>query len=205
VPSRRARPSTDVRQIVADLRAFYDFSGRTVVAVGAGGGQLVEYARPARQVIAVDRDPAALGRLLLRLRECGMADKFTLVAKDLLDVHARADVVLFEFCLHETAEPGRALAHARALAPDVVVIDHAPGSRWSWYAAEDRGVEACWRAVERAVIRTETTAEAYQRFSHHAALRAKLAAQGPASRERIADLRGRRAITIPMPYRLALV
>jgi SAM-dependent methyltransferase len=190
---------------VADLEAFYDFRGRTVVAVGAGGGQLVEYLRHAGEVIAVDRDREALERLEGRLAERGLARRSRLVAKELLDFHIPGDVVVFEFCLHLMDEPERALAHARGLAPDVVVIDHAPGSRWSWYAAEDPGVEACWKAVQRAGIRTQTTAEAYQRFSNYAALKAKLASQGPQSRERVVAFRRQRAIMIPMPYRLALL
>lgn len=197
--------ATDILQIVLNLSAFYDFTGKTVVAVGAGGGQLVEYARPARRVIAIDRDAAALEQLDARLAECGLADKFTLVARDLLDVRPFGDVVLFEFCLHEMAEPERALAHARELAPDVLVIDHAPGSLWEWYAAEDGKAETGWKAVERGKIRRQQSVEAWQRFPDYAALEAKLAPQGPVSLERIDRHRGESAISIPMPYRLALL
>jgi len=196
---------TDVRQIVLELSAFYDFTGKTVIAVGAGGGQLVEYARPARRVIAIDRDTAALDRLAARLPACGLADKFRLVAGDLLDVRPSGDVVVLEFCLHQMADPERALAHARELAPDVLVIDHAPGSLWEWYAAEDSSVEAGWKAAERGLIRRQETVEAWQRFPDYAALEAKLAPQGPASLERINARRGETAISIPMPYRLALL
>jgi len=47
--------AADVRAIVANLAEFYDFGSKVVVDVGAGGGQLVEFARPARRVVAVDR------------------------------------------------------------------------------------------------------------------------------------------------------
>jgi hypothetical protein len=196
---------TDIRKIVLQLSAFYDFTGKNVVAVGAGGGQLVEYARPARHVVAVDRDRAALDRLAARLRESGLADTFTLVYGDFLDVSPRGDVVVLEFCLHQIGDQGRALVHARGLAPDVVVIDHAPGSAWEWYAGEDGMVEAGWKAVEGLSIRRQETVEAWQRFIDYAALEARLAGQGPVSRERIAARRGERAISIPMPYRLALL
>jgi hypothetical protein len=197
--------ATDIGQIVLNLSAFYEFAGKTVVAVGAGGGQLVEYARPARQVIAIDRDRAALERLAARLHEFGLTDKFSLVASDLLDARPRGDVVLFEFCLHEMADPKRALAHARELAPDVLVIDHAPGSLWEWYAAEDGQVEAGWKAVERAKVRRQQSVEPWQLFPDYAALEARLALQGPVSLERIGRHRGESAIAIPMPYRLALL
>jgi ubiquinone/menaquinone biosynthesis C-methylase UbiE len=197
--------ATDLGQIVRNLAAFYDFAGKTVVDVGAGGGQLVEYARAAARVIAVDRDAAALQRLAARLAECGLEGTFTLLEGDLLALRPRGDVVLFEFCLHQMPDPHRALAHARGLAPDVVVMDHAPGSAWEWYAAEDRRVEAAWRAVERAGTRREQDVDAVQRFPDHAALEARLATQGPLSHERIGRFRGQEAIAIAMPYRLALL
>jgi SAM-dependent methyltransferase len=197
--------ATDLDQIVSSLTGFYDFVGKAVVAVGAGGGQLAEYARHARCVIAVDRDGAALDRLALRSGERGLADKFVLLQGDLLALRPGGDVVLFEFCLHEMEDPDRALAHAARLAPDVLVIDHAPGSRWEWCAAEEHGVDAAWAAVARRPIRRALDVEAFQSFAGYAELEAKLAAQGPQSLERITAYRGQTAIAIPMPYRLALV
>jgi len=55
--------ATDVGLILHNLLAFYDFTGKTVVAVGAGGGQLAGYGFQAKRVIAVDRDPAAMDQL----------------------------------------------------------------------------------------------------------------------------------------------
>jgi predicted RNA methylase len=196
--------TTDARQIAKNLAAFYDFGGRTVVDVGAGGGQLIDYARGARKVIAVDSDTAALARLAERVRERGWDDAFLLLDRDFLDVSTPGDVVLLEFCLHLMASPERALAHARRLAPDVVVIGHAPGSPWSWCAVEDRGVDAAWNAVERVGIRRQQDAVASQHFADYAELEAKLAGCAPESLARIQERRGQTDITIPMPYRLAL-
>jgi hypothetical protein len=92
----------------------------------------------------------------------------------------------------------------RAISAEVVVIGHAPGSRWSWYAAEDKGVEAAWKAAERHIRRSRDV-EAFQHFQDFAELEARLADQGPKSLERINTLRGQTAISIPMPYRLALL
>ena len=197
--------ATNVERIVKNLTAFYDFAGRTVVAVGAGGGQLVEYARQTLAVIAVDKDGAAIRRLARRADECGLADRFTLVQGDLLTVRPRGDVVLFEFCLHEMSAPDEALGHAKQLAPDVLVLDHAAGSPWSWCAAEEAGVEAGWAAVARMAVRRGHKVEAFQRFTDYAELEAKMAQQGPTSLERIAPYRAQTAIVIPMPYRLALL
>jgi SAM-dependent methyltransferase len=197
--------ATDLEQIVRNLVTFYDFARKSVVSVGAGGGQLVEYARQAQRVIAVDHDGAAVERLVKRIGEHGLAEKFTILPGDLLTVRPSGDVVLFEFCLHEMPDPERALAHAGQLAPDVLVIDHAPGSRWSWCAAEDGHVEAGWNAVAPRPIRRSLDIEAFQRFRDYRELEAKMAAQGPTSLERIAPYRSQEAISIPMPYRLALL
>jgi Methyltransferase domain len=199
--------ATDVEAIVRSLTTFYDFADRTVVIIGAGGGQLVEYARATRRVIAVDRDAAAIARLVKRLDEDegGLAEKFTIVHDDLLAVRPTGDVALFEFSLHEMPDPERALGHAAELAPEVLIIDHAPGSPWSWCAAEDAAVDAAWSAVARRPIRRRIDVEALQRFRDYAELAAKMAAQGPDSRARIARYRDEKGISIPMPYRLALL
>jgi hypothetical protein len=199
--------ATDIERIVQTLLEFHDFSGRTVLAVGAGGGQLVDYGRPARRVIAVDKDEAAVERLVEAVRQRGLADKFAAVHSDFLALPPRAgvDVVLFEFCLHEMPLPGRALEHARLFARDVVVIDHAPESPWSWFAGEDGDVERCWTAVGAFPIAKRHDVPAFQRFRDFAELEARLAEQGPLSRARIGALRGQEPIVIPMPYRLLLL
>ena len=197
--------ATDLARIVRELASFYDVTDKKLVVIGAGGEQLLEFARPARQVLAVDKDGAALKQLAARLQDCGFADKFTLVTSAVADVSEPGDVVYLEFCLHEMPDPDRALDHVRSLAPDVVVIDHAVGSPWSWCAAEDRMVETAWRAVERRTIRRQHTVEGEQRFPDYAALAARLVSQGPLSVERIGAYRGRAPIVIPMPYRLALL
>jgi len=197
--------TTDTRQIVANLTAFYDFAGKTVIAVGAGGGQLVEYARSMTRVVAVDKDRAAIDRLAACARESGLAERFVLVPRDFFDVRTPGDVVLFEFCLHQMADAAGALGRARQLAEDVVVLDHAPSSRWSWIAAEEHLVEEAWRAVDRQHVRKRREVEAEQRFRDHSELETRLAGQGPACLERIAGFRGQTPIAIPMPYRMALL
>ena len=178
--------ATNIEQIVKNLTAFYNFADRTVVAIGAGGGQLIEYARQTLRVIAVDKDGAAIEKLARRADECGLAARLTLLQGDLLTLRPHGDVVLFEFCLHELPAPDQALGHAKQLARDVLVIDHAPGSPWSWCAAEEAGVEAGWAAVARMSVRRRRRVEAFQRFKDYAELEAKMTHQGPTSLERIA-------------------
>jgi hypothetical protein len=197
--------ATDLGKIVESLVRFYDFDGKTVVDVGAGGGRLVGYARTAARVVAVDSDADAMALLSSRVAERGLAVRFEMVTADFLSVQPRGDVVLLEFCLHQMPDPEKTLEHASGLAADVLVIDHAPGSLWSWCAAEEDLVRAAWEAARRRPIRRETGVEASQVFRNYAALEGRLSAQGPESLERIGRYRGRRQISIPMPYILALI
>lgn len=197
--------AADYKKIVADLLAFFDFGGRTVLSVGAGGGQLVEYGRAARRVLALDRDPDALDRLRANLRTAGLEDRFEPVLGDFFTTGLTADVVLFEFSLHEMADAGAALERARRLAPAVVVFDHGPGSLWSYMAAEEDKVVAAWAAVCRCPVRKVRIHDGVQAFAAFDDLLDKVKGQGETSLARIEGYRGQADIRIPMTYGLALI
>ncbi len=197
--------ATDLALLAENLRAFYDLRERTLLVVGAGGGQLVDVYRDARHVLAIDSDASAVARLETALRGRPFGDRFEPFVQDLMACDRHADTVVFEFCLHEIAEPARALAHARTLAPDVLVFDHAPGSPWSWHACEEAKVVASWAAVERVGIRSRRDFAGEQVFRRRAELEARLAEQGPLAVERAARFPADVVIRIPMDYRCALL
>ena len=120
-------------------------------------------------------------------------------------VSARADVVFFEFCLHEIVDPLTALRHARALAPEVLVVDPAPGSAWASYLCETEKVLRGWAAAERFPRALDRTFPGVQRFHDHAELLARVKVLGEPVIRRIQEFEGRRDIAIDMPYRVVLL
>ncbi len=197
--------ATDIARILSNLASVYDFAGKSVVHVGAGGGQLVAYAKTARHVVTVDPDEEAVERLRAAIEDQGLQDRFTVREGAFETVIDRADVVFFEFCLHEMAEPDAALRHARTLAPETVVIDHSPESPWAWHTAETGKAQRSWDAVERAGIRVDRRFAGRQLFPDVAALVARLASLGEPAIGRAHALADARDIDIEMVYRVAVL
>ncbi len=197
--------ATDVTLVLANLTAFYDFRDKVVLHVGAGGGQFIGYAARARNVVAIDPDDAAVLTLQRAIAAQGLADRFTVRQGTFESVLDGCDVVLFEFCLHEMTEADAVLRHARSLAPETLVIDHAPGSPWAWYTAEGEKIAGSWAAVERAGVRREQHYSGVQRFGDGEALLQKVQSLGEPAVGRALAHQGPAPIEIGMTYRIALL
>src|SRR5512145_1567490 len=122
--------ATDIKTIITNLLSFYNFKDQTIISVGAGGGQFIEYARSAQKVYAVDNDKEALNRLHDNLLKANLKDKFTLIHNEFEKINLKGDVVLFEFCLHEMEDAEASIKWALTMAPSVVISDHSPNSEW---------------------------------------------------------------------------
>lgn len=197
--------ATDIAQLIRNLTAFYDFRGKSILSIGAGGGQMIEYARTATRVIALDSSAEALDQLKGRLAGTGMEDRFALHCGDFLASRLRADVAAFEFCLHEMTDPAAAIAHACGLAPEVLVMDHWPGSDWAFYVAEELKVARSWEALAAARPRATRSYEATQVFRDYEELRLKVLPQGEVALRRIEPFRERKDFSIAMSYGFALL
>ena len=197
--------AADYKRIVADLLAFYDLKDKTVLSVGAGGGQLIEYGRAAGKVLALDSDTQALEKLRENLKTAGLEDKFVPILGDFFEIDISADVVLFEFSLHEMSDPGAAVERALGLALAVVVFDHWPGSPWSFIAAEEEKVAASWAALGRFPVKKTRRFETVQVFDGYEQLYLKVKGQGETALARIAAYKGQADIRVPMTYGLALI
>jgi tRNA A58 N-methylase Trm61 len=197
--------ATDVQKIIQNLQAVYDSSGRTIIVVGAGGGQFVEYGRRAAQVLALDSDAEAIRLLRENLKKAGLEDRFTPILGDFYESGLKGDAVLFEFCLHEMPDPKAAIRHAQIMAPDIVVIDHWPDSEWSYYTAETEKVKTGWEAVESFSLKRKQTHRAVHLFNDYNELYLKLKGQGELSLARIEKFRSKRNISIPFTYGIAVI
>jgi len=197
--------ATDIEAVLRNIESCYDFAGKSVIHVGAGGGQFVGYAARTRKVLGVDPDSVAVEQLKQVVRAQGLQDRFSVQRGDILTVGERADVVFFEFCLHEIVDPLTALRHARALAPEVLVVDPAVDSRWAWHLCETEKAQRGWAAVERYPLALDRTFQGVQRFRDHAELLARIEALGECVVRRAREFRDRTDFSIDMPYRVVLL
>ncbi len=145
--------AADYALMARNLDSFYNFEGKVVIFVGAGTKQLLDVGRKPKRTIAIDQSAEALEQLRQQVAAQHLESAVEIIHADFCDVSARGDVVYFEFCLHEMPDPGKALAHAKSLAPDIVVFDHAPGSEWAYLGAEEDKVARSSQAMERFNIR----------------------------------------------------
>ncbi|MBN2522712.1 MAG: class I SAM-dependent methyltransferase [Bacteroidales bacterium] len=197
--------ATDIRKIIDNLLKFYDFNDQTIISVGSGGGQFIEYGRNSRQVIAIDNDEEALSRLENALLNLQFKDKFTLIHSDFYEVHKKGDVVLFEFCLHEMKDTEAAINHALTMAPDILVSDHWPNSEWAYIVDEKEKVINSWKALESYKLKKVQRYDTLQFFHDYEELYQKVKVQGKNSINRIKRFKDKKDFTIPMSYGFALI
>jgi len=197
--------AADYKQMMQNIREFYRFCGKKVLAVGAGGGPLTDLVLEARELIVIDKDPAAIRNWEAKVAAEGLQDRVHVIHADFCETSPHGDVVYFEFCLHEMNDPGQALRHALTLAPEVLVFDHLPDSEWAFHAAEEDKVRrstdalADFACTRRQEFRTE------QRFPEYRQLVEKVSCQGKVALERAERYRGATDIAIPMTYGLTLL
>jgi hypothetical protein len=197
--------AADYKQMEQNFRQFYDFSGKTVIGVGAGGGPFTDLVCEAKKLIVIDKDPAAIRQWEARIAAGGLKNRVGVVHADFYATLPRGDVVYFEFCLHEMDDPSQTLRHALTLAPEVLVFDHLPDSVWAFQGAEEDKVRrstdalAGFNCVRHQAFRNE------QRFENYQQLLDKVSCQGALALQRAERYRDARKIAIPMTYGLTLV
>ncbi|MCX6287636.1 MAG: hypothetical protein NTY96_11030 [Bacteroidetes bacterium] len=197
--------ATDINKIIRNLLEFYDFSNKTIITVGAGGGQLIEYGRVSKHVVAVDYDQEALDKLKVNLIKSGLDDKFELVHSDFYLSGFKGDIVMFEFCLHELEGPETALKHALTMAPDVLILDHWPDSEWAFLVDEDEKIAKSWTALNLFPLKKIQKFDTVQFFHDYEEIYQKVKVQGEVSISRISGFKDKANFTIPMSYGIVLI
>lgn len=195
----------DIQKIIDNLLAFYDFKDKTIISVGAGGGQFVAYGYVAKKVIAIDNDKEALNRLKSALQKKNLLDKFTLIHSDFNQAKVTGDVVLFEFCLHEMKNPQQMIHHAHQLAKDIVVIDHGLQSQWAYIANENSKASQSWKEITQNTLLKQKTYKTEQLFDNYKQLYQKIQVQGPISIARISKFPKETPLSIPMEYTIVQI
>jgi ubiquinone/menaquinone biosynthesis C-methylase UbiE len=197
--------SAKIEEIINELRSFYDFSNKQIISVGAGGGQLVDYAEKARKVIAIDNDLAALKRLEQKLCSKEFMPKFELHNADFYKSEFNADVLVFEFCLHEMPNPEQAIRHALSMTNDIIIIDHYIDSPWAHIVNESEKALISWQAAKGFNIGTQKICVTEQYFANYRDLYEKVKVQGEATISRIEQYKNKTDIIIPMRYYLCKI
>ncbi len=197
--------ATDIKKILENLFEFYDFSDKTIISVGAGGGQFIEYGHASKEVIAIDNDNEALNQLADNLQKKGLTEKFRLVHSDFYLMQEKGDVVMFEFCLHEMEDSEAAIHHALTMAPEVLITDHWPGSQWAYVVDEKEKVMNSWSAVNRFTLKRAQRYDTVQFFHNYDELFQKVNVQGETAITRIKQFQNKKEITIQMSYGFALI
>ena len=197
--------AADYQQMAQNLRQFYSFSGKEVLAVGAGGGPLTDLVLESRKLIVIDKDSAAIRQWEARVVAEKLQDRVDVIRADFCETSPRGDVVYFEFSLHEMSDPGQALRHALTLAPEVLIFDHLPDSEWAFHAAEEDRVRRSTEVLAGFACTRHQAFHTEQRFPKYQQLLEKVSCQGELALQRAERYRGTTDIAIPMTYGLTLL
>ena len=197
--------ATDIKKMIENLLEFYDFNNKTIISVGAGGGQFIEYGRTSQQVIAIDHDKEALNKLEESLKKTQFMDKFTLIHSDFYLVNKKGDVVMFEFCFHEMKNAEAAINHALTMAPNILINDHWPDSEWAYIVDEKEKVINSWEVLKKFHLKKVQRHDTVQFFHDYGELFQKVQVQGENSINRISRYKDKKDFTIPMSYGFALI
>ena len=191
--------------MITNLLKFFNMTNKTIISVGAGGGQFIEYGRNASKVFAVDNDEPALEMLKENLIKSGLTYKFTLIHSDFYLTNQKGDVVIFELSLHELSDPDFAIRHALTLAPNVLVLDHWINSDWVYFIDEKEKVTRSWAALEAFGFKKFRQYDTVEFFSNYEELYQKIKGQGDIAISRIEKFRDKKVFTIPLSYAIALI
>jgi SAM-dependent methyltransferase len=195
----------DRNELTANLTNFYDFRGKSLLYTGCGLGQLLPPESKVSRVAAIDRDAKALKafRNIAKTKWAGIPIRF--FPRKFETVNVKGDVAYFEFCMHMMDDPKFTLGHAHALAKDIVIMDHLPGSKWVYYWAGEEEVLKSTKMIESFGVKRMKKFVTEQRFENGEALARRLDRVDTEAKRRILELKDARDIRMRMDYGLYLL
>jgi hypothetical protein len=91
------------------------------------------------------------------------------------------------------------------MAPNVLIIDHWPGSEWAFIGDEEEKIAKSWTALKLFTLKNVQKFNTVQFFNDYEEIYQKVKMQGETSIKRINDFKDKRNFTIPMSYGIALI
>ena len=195
----------NISEIINNLDGFYSLNGKTIIHVGIGSGLFTGYTNSAKKIFAYDNNPTIENILRDKLIKERTLDKYEINITDFFKCKNKADVVFFEFCLHEIVNPLKALEFAKTISDDILIIDHAKNSEWSYYTLETEKLQKSRAAISTFKIKKHCTFDEYQYFGNFNSLKTKLSILGEECMNRIVKFEYKSDINIPMPYEICLI
>jgi len=74
--------AADYKQMAQNIREFYNFSGKKIVAVGAGAGPLTDLVLESKKLIVIDKEPAAIRFWETKVSAEGLQDRVQVIHAD---------------------------------------------------------------------------------------------------------------------------
>jgi hypothetical protein len=102
-------------------------------------------------------------------------------------------------------DPLAAIKHAQTMAPNILVTDHWPESKWAYYVDEEEKVKKSWAAINSLSTKKVQKYDGLQLFNDYEEIYQKVKIQGENSIKRIAEFKDKNNITISMSYGFALL
>lgn len=195
----------NISEIIKNLIGFYNLNGKSIIHVGIGSGIFTGYTNSAKKIFAYDNNPTIENNLRSKLTSEKALDKYEINIIDFFKCKNKADVVFFEFCLHEIEYPLKALEFAKTISDDILIIDHAITSEWSHYTLETEKLKKSWNAINTFTIKKHCTFKEYQHFNYFTDLKTKLSILGEECMKGIEIFENKSDIYIPMPYEICLI
>lgn len=195
----------DINKIINNLNEFYNLTDKKIIHVGIGKGLFTGYSNLAKKVFAYDNNPDIEKDLLSKLQNENTIDRYVIRISDFSDCKDNADLVFFEFCLHEIENPNEALEFAKGISNNILIIDHSKFSKWSYYTLESDKLEKSWSAINNFEYKKHKAFDEYQFFNDFSELKDKLSVLGDECMKRIKEFENESNIKIYMPYEICLI